>query len=142
MMCLIRCLFFLEARFSFDLIASHLPGRENMLADDLSLVTAFLISSPRPSCQTQPQPLYHPSCRIYCWNMKVGHLRAGQGTSPLLQPRISELHKEDVSSWFESSFCYAFGVLAPFPVSETMLCYFVTSLAQEGIAPATIMRRY
>ena len=36
------------------------------------------------------------------------------------------------------SFCRAFGVGAPFPVSETLLCYFVTSLAREGIAPATI----
>ena len=36
------------------------------------------------------------------------------------------------------SFCYVFGVTSPFPVSETLLCYFVTSLAREGIAPATI----
>lgn len=36
------------------------------------------------------------------------------------------------------SFCYAFGVSSPFPVSETLLCYFVSSLAQEGITPATI----
>ena len=27
---------------------------------------------------------------------------------------------------------------APFPVSETLLCYFVTALARDGIAPATI----
>ena len=36
------------------------------------------------------------------------------------------------------SFCNRFGLSAPFPVSEIILCYFVTSLAQEGIAPATI----
>ena len=36
------------------------------------------------------------------------------------------------------SFCFAFGVPSPFPVSETLLCYFVTALAWEGIAPATI----
>ena len=35
------------------------------------------------------------------------------------------------------SFCNRFGLSAPFPVSEIILCYFVTSLAQEGIAPAT-----
>ena len=28
----------------------------------------------------------------------------------------------------------AFGVPTPFPVSETLLCYFVTALAREGIA--------
>ena len=36
------------------------------------------------------------------------------------------------------SFCFAFGVPAPFPVSETLLCYFVTALARDGVAPATI----
>ena len=36
------------------------------------------------------------------------------------------------------SFCFAFGVTNPFPVSETLLCYFVTSLARDGIAPSTI----
>ena len=36
MMHLIRCLFFLEAWFGFELTATHLPGRENTLADDLS----------------------------------------------------------------------------------------------------------
>ena len=36
MMHLICCLFFLEAWFDFELVAAHLPGRQNMLADDLS----------------------------------------------------------------------------------------------------------
>ena len=36
MMHLIRCLFFLEAWFGFELVAVHLPGEENSLADDLS----------------------------------------------------------------------------------------------------------
>ena len=36
------------------------------------------------------------------------------------------------------SFCYVFGVSTPFPVSEPLLCYFVTFLAQEGVSPATI----
>ena len=36
MMHLIRGLVFFEARFSFELVATYLPGRENSLADDLS----------------------------------------------------------------------------------------------------------
>ena len=36
MMHLLRCLFFIEAWFSFELMATYLPGRENTLADDLS----------------------------------------------------------------------------------------------------------
>ena len=36
------------------------------------------------------------------------------------------------------SFCRLFGVSTPFPVSEPLLCYFVTSLAREGVAPSTV----
>ena len=36
------------------------------------------------------------------------------------------------------SFCYMFGVSGPFPVSEALLCYFMTSLAREGVAPSTV----
>ena len=45
---LIRCLFFLEAWFGFELVAMHLPGRDNMLADDLSRnrLSAFLSKAP------------------------------------------------------------------------------------------------
>ena len=28
--------------------------------------------------------------------------------------------------------------MVPFPVSESLLCYFVASLARQGLAPATI----
>ena len=57
MMHLVRCLFFLEAWFSFELVAVHLPGRENMLADDLSRnrLSAFL--SKAPSANPAPAPL-------------------------------------------------------------------------------------
>ena len=36
------------------------------------------------------------------------------------------------------SFCYAFNVQSPFPVSEMILCYFVAALARQGTSPATI----
>ena len=36
------------------------------------------------------------------------------------------------------SFCCLYNVLNPFPVSESMLCYFVVALAREGLAPSTI----
>ena len=57
LMHLIRCLFFLEAWFGFEMIATHLPGRENMLADDLSRdrLSAFL--SKAPSANPTPTPL-------------------------------------------------------------------------------------
>ena len=57
MMHLIRCLFFFEAWFDLELLATHLPGRENMLADDLSRnrVSAFL--SKAPAVDQDPVPL-------------------------------------------------------------------------------------
>ena len=57
MMNLIRCLFFLEAWFGFELTATHLLGRENTLADDLSRnrLSAFL--SKVPSADPVPVPL-------------------------------------------------------------------------------------
>ena len=36
------------------------------------------------------------------------------------------------------SFCFAYRVQPPFSTTETLLCYFVTSLAEGGCAPATI----
>ena len=61
MMHLVRCLFFLEAWHSFELVAAHLPGRENMLADDLSRnrLSAFLSKArfPDPLPTALPQEL-------------------------------------------------------------------------------------
>ena len=61
MMRLVRCLFFLEAWFDFELVAAHLPGRDNMLADDLSRnrLSNFLskAQSPDPVPSTLPPGL-------------------------------------------------------------------------------------
>lgn len=48
LMHLVRCLFFIEAHYQFELVASYLPGEANMLADDLSRnrSSAFLLKAP------------------------------------------------------------------------------------------------
>ena len=48
LMHLLRCLFFLEARYQLQLVASHVPGVENALADDLSRnrLPSFLLKAP------------------------------------------------------------------------------------------------
>ena len=56
MMHLIRCLFFLEAWFNFELVAGHLPGRENGLADDLSRNHLSFLSKV-PSAEPAPAPI-------------------------------------------------------------------------------------
>jgi len=35
-------------------------------------------------------------------------------------------------------FCSIYGILIPFPVSEAILCYFVTYLARQNLSPQTI----
>ena len=63
MMTLVRCLFFLEAWFSFELLALHLPGRENTLADDLSRnrLSAFLSKAIQPDSTPANLPAELPA---------------------------------------------------------------------------------
>lgn len=48
LMHLLHCLFYLEAWFQFDLLAAHIPGPANTLADDLSCdrCSSFLSKAP------------------------------------------------------------------------------------------------
>jgi len=61
MMHLVRCLFFLEAWFQFELTAAYIPGVENSLADDLSRdrLSRFLrkVSEPEASPSSGKQGL-------------------------------------------------------------------------------------
>ena len=57
LMHLLRCLFFLEAHYQFELVATHLPGVENSLADDLSRNRLPSFRSKAPSADILPTPL-------------------------------------------------------------------------------------
>ena len=62
LMHLLRCLSFFEARFSFRAVASHIPGVQNSLADDLSRnkLSSFLQAMGQATLSSQskpPQPL-------------------------------------------------------------------------------------
>ena len=63
LMHLLRCLFFLEAHFQFELVASHIPGCENTLADDLSrdLLPAFFSKAPHMDPSPSPLPPQLPA---------------------------------------------------------------------------------
>jgi hypothetical protein len=54
MMHLLRCLFFIEAKYDFMLVALHIPGVLNDLADDISRNRAVSFLSKVPD--TQPSP--------------------------------------------------------------------------------------
>ena len=54
LMHLIRCLFFFEAVYQFNLEAEHLPGRDNILADDLSRDRRLSFLSKAPHMRRDP----------------------------------------------------------------------------------------
>ena len=57
LMQLLRCLFFLEAHFQFYLIARHLPGVANSLADDLSRNRLPSFRRHHPNADPLPSPI-------------------------------------------------------------------------------------
>ena len=115
----------------------RLPGREKMLADDLShnRLSAFLSKVRSPD----PQPTALPRNSRNCsWTQPAGHHLVGRDRycNRGLADSTRRTYQSDLNRYL--SFCYMFGVSAPFPVSEALLCYFVTSLAREGVAPSTV----
>ena len=68
LMHLLRCLFFIEASSGFNLIAQHIPGSNNTLADNLSrnLLPSFLSKAP----QMDPSPMHIP---IEATNLLLTH---------------------------------------------------------------------
>ena len=57
LMHLVRCLFFVEAWYQFDLISAHIPGEINTLADDLSRNRRSSFHSKAPHMDTEPTPV-------------------------------------------------------------------------------------
>ena len=55
---LLHCLFFLEASFQFELVARHIPGSHNSIADDLSRnrLSAFFSKVPQACKEPTPVP--------------------------------------------------------------------------------------
>ena len=92
---LVQCLFFLEVWFEFELTATHLPGRMNTLADDLSRnrLSHFLSKADAPD----PAPtILQLACQDYSRNARDGHLLVGQRISLLLRSWTSRLNAQDI----------------------------------------------
>ena len=81
MMCLVRCRFFFEALFDFQLIAAYLPGVQNDLADDLS---CDRLSSQRSNPRIRRQHDCTQSSLRCCWSSGAGPHQPGQRCSLLL----------------------------------------------------------
>ena len=54
---LLRCLTFIQAKYQFNLLSTHIKGIDNDVADALSLANVRHFFSRRPKAQTHPTPL-------------------------------------------------------------------------------------
>ena len=57
LMHLMRCLIFFAAYFQTDVMAAHVPGKDNIAADALSRNNHSLFLSVAPQCQADPSPI-------------------------------------------------------------------------------------
>ena len=122
---LLRFLFFRGVSFQFQLPASHIPGVNNTLADLLSHKQLPLFLSHSPMLNPQQSHLSYPSCY---WTLRW--------TGPL-PPAVQFFRFRGRASSTRRSyqaglnhfcrFCMEHNV-DPFPVPESLLCYFVASL--------------
>ena len=142
MMHLLRCLFFYEAHYQFSVVAVHLAGRDNELADlsrdrHISFLSKALHMDQAPSSSPPPPPPPQaptPTTRTGQLDVSSLDLQVHFYFHRGLADSTHRTYRAGVNRYL--SFCVSFNVSNPFPLSESTLCYFVVSLAREG--PTTI----
>ena len=111
---MLRCSFFLEARFGFAVVAAHVPGSFNIRADALSRNYLDVFHSLAP--QASSTPIQVPAAVV-------------EG--------LAHTHTSISLSWTRLQFCVA-GAIAPLPTSESILCRYVAFLAKDNLKHQTI----
>ena len=134
---LLRCLFFFEAHFRFEHMASHIPGAHNHAADTLSRNRLTEFHSIFPQAPQAPTPIPTPLTSLLLNHNLVW-------TSPrwkelfrdcLLRVSPHVLGPHTQSRYL--NFCSSFN-LVPLPLTERNLCLFVAFLATEGLQAKSI----
>lgn len=133
MMHLLRCLFFIRARYNISLWVVYLPGKQNILADAICRDHLSTLFSQVPSARMN-------RTRLACAQparLDVSSLDAV--VRRLFSAGIATTTRKAYNSGVNryNRFCILYN-LSPFPTSECGLCYFVAYLFQEGLAAITI----
>ena len=134
-------LIFLEATYRLTITASHIPGRKNTLADDLSRnkITSLFLTGPlhaqdphaTPSDGPRPSPESQTGLDVTVLDGAVkGYCRLK------IAPSTRKTYESAVRRF--GSFCSKYSIMNPFPVDKSILCYFVAFLAIDGLAPQSI----
>ena len=121
-----RCLAFLEAKSQFHIMAVHIRGVDNVVADALSRNRAHVACSLLQGAEQEPVAVPE-----------------GRGVEEAVEffftKGVASATRRSYSvAWNRySKFCRKEG-RNPLPVSEQGLCRFVSALAVEGLAPPTL----
>jgi len=136
---LLRSLFFIEAAMGFNFIPVHVSGQHNNLADHLSRNRLSLFKQrapPWPLTQLQSLRRYLPlqlqsGLAIRDLDQWVQfYFEQGLSSSTLKTYATGTKHFND--------FCISHNITSPYPLSQSLLCYYVAHLAKQGLSPATI----
>ena len=87
---LLWCLSFIGAEFDFNLVATHVEGRENVLADVLSRNNISPVNSMRRLMLPQPSSRRNWWTFLSC-SSPTGHQQLGQSYEALFSPRSSRI---------------------------------------------------
>ena len=123
----LRCLFFIEAYFQFQLSAVHLPDR----------LSAFHKKVPEATSLPSPYPSYHTAVAPPTSGLDLSHL---DPAVHFCRKGIADsTHKTYQSTLHRfGSFCSLYSIVSPFPVSEALLCYYASFLATQRLTTQTI----
>ena len=138
LMQLLRCLFFIEAYFQFQLSAVHLPGDQNVQADDLSRNRLSAFHEKVPESSSLPSPIPPTLLQWLTSGLDLSHL------DPVVHFFCRKGIADSTHKTYQSalhrfgSFCSLYSIVSPFPVSEALLCYYASFLATQRLTPQTI----
>lgn len=136
-----RCLAFIQAKFNFHLFASHIKGVMNELANALSRNNLSYFISHHLQASKNPTPIPQDSDRLSPDSAARLDLSAlYRSVERFFRNKIApstQLSYNSAKCRF-LQFCTRAKV-NPLPVSENLLCRYVMFLANDGLAPATIM---
>ena len=139
---LMRCLFFFMARFHFFLVSEHIPGKDNIAADSQSRNNLSLFYEQVPGVNQLPTIfpdellqaliLQQPDCMDVSQLENLVQFYFSKGLAQSTQ----RTYKAGQNRFLK--FCQENGITAPLPLSENLVCYFVSVLADQGLKHRTV----
>ena len=139
LMHLLRCLFSLKPVANLSWWQDIFQGFIMSLRMTYPVIGLRHFSQRSPKRPKNRHQSLRNSLKYYWIQASIGHHPVGHSGSILLWERTRRLYPEDIPSSTQPLLPVLYHVRCyPFPVSESLLCYFMASLARQGLTPATI----